>query len=166
VLDSGQPILLEGIHGLNDALTDVIPMKNKLKLYVSALTQMNIMDHLRVATSDVRLLRRMIRDYQFRGYSIIETLERWPMVRKGEEFHIFPYQEEADIIFNSSLTYEMAVLRGLVLPLLISVPPEHPVFSEAKRLMELVMYFLPLPAKFVPSNSILREFIGESSFSY
>ncbi len=161
-----QPILLEGIHALNSAFTcDQLPAQ-KMKIYISALTQTNIMDHLRVATSDVRKLRRIIRDHQFRGYSAIVTLERWPEVRHGEEINIFPFQEDADVIFNSSLIYELGVLRPLVLPLLFKVPMEQTVYSEAQRLIELLLYFLPLDQKHVPTNSILAEFIGNSSFYY
>lgn len=165
-LEPGQPILIEGIHGLNDKLTQHIPSKNKLKVYVSALTQLNIMDHIRVATSDVRMLRRMIRDVQFRGYSPQHTIETWPKVRHGEEVNIFPYQEEADVIFNTSLMYELAVLRDRVLPLLETVSNDTPAFSEAQRLMEILHFFRPLSSDHVPMNSILSEFLGESSFKY
>jgi len=165
-LEPGQPILIEGIHGLNDKLTHDIPAKNKLKVYVSALTQLNITDHMRVPTSDVRLLRRMLRDVQFRGYSPQHTIETWPKVRRGEEKNIFPYQEEADVIFNTSLMYELAVLRSRVLPHLEAVTHETPAYSEAQRLMEMLSYFKPLSPDIVPMNSILSEFVGESSFKY
>jgi len=161
-----QPILIEGLHSLNSQITREIPRKNKLKIYVSALTQLNITDHIRVPTSDVRILRRLIRDYQFRDHSTVYTLEHWPLVRQGEGKYIFPFQEETDIIFNSSLVYELAVLRDLVQPLLEKVPENHQTFPEAQRLLELISYFLPIEAGKVPSNSILREFIGGSSFSY
>jgi len=165
-LESHQPILIEGIHGLNDQITPSISRNNKLKIYISALTQLNITDHTRVPTSDVRLLRRLIRDYQFRNYSPEHTIERWPLVRLGEEKNIFPFQEEADIMFNSSLIYELPVLREMVKPLLERVPPTHAAFFEAQRLILLLLFFLPLSPNEVPSNSILREFIGRSSFDY
>lgn len=165
-LDAGQPMLIEGIHGLNNTLTQEIPFRSKLKIYVSALTQMNIMDHLRVQTSDVRLLRRMIRDVQFRDHSPEQTIMQWPQVREGEEKHIFPYQEDADIIFNSSLMYELCILREHVAPLLAGVEKESPVYPEAQRLLELVTSFLPVDSASVPANSILGEFTGHSSFRY
>ena len=165
-LEPGQPILMEGIHGLNDRLTSAIPSRNKLKIYVSALTQLNIMDHLRVPTSDVRLLRRMIRDLQFRNHTPEHTLATWSAVRRGEERNIFPYQEEADVVFNTSLMYELAVLRTRVLPHLEAVTPTTPYYSEAMRLAELLRYFKPLPVDVVPRNSILAEFVGGSSFEY
>ncbi len=165
-LEAGQPILIEGIHGLNNELTSDVPSKNKLKIYVSALTQINIMDHMRVPTSDVRMLRRMIRDVQFRNHTPEHTIETWPDVRRGEEQNIFPYQEAADIIFNSSLMYELAVLRSEVLPHLELVPRELKAYSEAQRLKELLCYFKALPSEIVPMNSILSEFIGKSSFKY
>ena len=165
-LEPQQPILIEGLHSLNSRLTREISRKNKLKVYVSALTQLNITDHIRVPTSDVRILRRLIRDYQFRGHSTTYTIEHWPLVRQGEEKYIFPFQEKADIIFNSSLVYELAVLQKLVTPLLEKVPENHQTFPEAQRLLELLSYFLPIQPNEVPPNSILREFIGGSSFSY
>ncbi|MBN2417185.1 nucleoside kinase [bacterium] len=165
-LAAGQPVLIEGIHGLNSTLTQEIPFRSKLKIYVSALTQMNIMDHLRVPTSDVRLLRRMIRDVQFRDHAPEQTILQWPQVREGEEKHIFPYQEDADIIFNSSLMYELCVFRELAVPLLAGVEKTSPAFPEARRLLELVTSFLPVDGDSVPPNSILGEFTGNSSFRY
>ncbi len=165
-LPQGQPILLEGIHGLNDTLTRRIAPRLKLKIYVSVLTQLNIMDHIPVHTSDVRLLRRLLRDAKYRDYAPADTISKWPSVRSGEEKNIFPYQEGADIIFNSSLIYELAVLRPLLLPFLREINSEDPVRSETIRLKMLLERFLPLDQSLVPSNSLLREFIGQSSFCY
>lgn len=165
-LEPHQPILIEGLHCLNDQLTAAFSKRSKLKLYVSALTQLNITDHLRVPTSDVRLLRRLVRDNNFRGYTAEHTLKQWSLVRKGEEVHIFPFQENADIIFNTSLMYELCVLQKFARPLLEGVPPEHPLYSEARRLLELHLNFMSIPQHVVPNNSLLREFIGGSSFSY
>lgn len=165
-LKPDQPILIEGLHGLNQELTESIPQRKKLKIYVSALTQMNITSHMRVPTSDIRLLRRLIRGQKFRGHHPTETIMQWRLVRLGEEKYIFPFQETADIIFNSSLTYEPSVLRVLAKPLLESVPQTELAYSEARRIHELLCCFLPLSPKVVPLNSILREFIGGSSFSY
>jgi len=161
-----QPILIEGLHGLNHRIARQVHPKNKLKIYVSALTQLNVTDRLRVATSDVRLLRRMVRDHKFRNHSVVDTLERWPLVRTGEEYNIFPLQEEAQIIFNSSLMYELTVLRVRVAPLLESVSQDNTHFAEAQRLLNLLLHFLPVRPEAVPSDSILREFIGGSSYSY
>ena len=165
-LGKDQPILIEGLHALNDALTPSIPKEIKFKLFVSALTQLNLTNHLRIPTSDVRFLRRLVRDFQFRGHSGTVTLEHWPKVRSGEEKYIFPFQEEADAIFNTSLFYELSVLGALAVPVLKEISPAHPRSPEAKRMLELLDYFEPIPVKEVPPNSILREFVGESSFSY
>jgi len=161
-----QPILIEGIHGLNDSITSSVPANKKLKIYVSALTQLNITDHVRIPTSDIRLLRRMIRDHQFRSHSPEDTIITWPSVRKGEDKYIFPLQENADIIFNTALSYEPAVLRTVLDPVLESISITSAAYTEAKRLLIILKYFLPVETKYVPSNSILREFIGDSSFSY
>ncbi len=160
------PILIEGLHALNDALTLLIPSRNKFKLYVSALTQLNISDSLRVSTSDVRLIRRLVRDSLFRNHSASFTLGHWQQVRAGEGKYIFPFQETADVIFNSSLMYELSVLRGFVQPLLEKVPGNSPVYPEARRMLEFLYFFKPTPPAEVLSNSILREFIGGSSFEY
>jgi len=165
-LESDQIIIVEGLHCLNELLTEDIPGQNKLKIYISDLTQLNITDHLRISTSDVRLLRRLIRGYRFRGHSASYTLENWPLVRQGEEKHIFPFQENADIIFNSSLMYELSVLRVFAKLLLQTISENEPAFSEAQRLLNLIFHFLPISPKEVPTNSILREFIGGSSFQY
>ena len=159
-----QPIIIEGIHGLNDLLTESIPSGNKFKIYISALTQLNLDDHNRIPTTDVRLLRRIVRDYQFRSNSPQTTLRRWRDVRQGERINIFPFQEEADVMFNSALCYELAVLKGYAEPLLNSVDKSEPGYSEAKRLLKFLNYFMPLVDDDIPAASILREFIGGSSF--
>ncbi|MBN1783129.1 nucleoside kinase [bacterium] len=165
-LKPDQPILIEGLHGLNNHLTEAIPKRNKYKIYVSALTQLNLTAHTRIPTSDVRLLRRLIRGQKFRGHDATDTLMQWRTVRLGEEKYIFPFQETADIIFNSSLTYELSVLRVLAKPLLETVSHNHIAYAEARRILHLLNCFLPVSPKVVPLNSILREFIGGSSFSY
>ncbi|MGI6567277.1 MAG: nucleoside kinase [Firmicutes bacterium] len=163
-VEPGQPIIIEGIHGLNDRLTASIPSGNKFKIYISALTQLNIDDHNRIPTTDGRLLRRIVRDHQFRGHSALDTLRLWRAVRQGERENIFPFQEQADIMFNSSLIYEFAVLRQYAEPLLQTIGREDPAYSEAKRLLKFLSYFLPLEPVDVPATSILREFIGGSCF--
>ncbi len=159
-------IVIEGIHGLNDELTPQVDRDRKLKLYVSALTQLNLDDHNRIPTSDNRLIRRMVRDYQFRGHSASDTIKMWPNVQKGEKVHIFPYQDSADVAFNSALDYELSVLKVYAEPLLKSVKPTMPEYSEAARLLAFLGYFAPIPPQYVPGQSILREFIGESEFKY
>ncbi|MBN1896010.1 nucleoside kinase [bacterium] len=166
VLEAGHPVIVEGLHSLNDELTPDFPRRMKFKIYASDLTQLNITDHLRVPTSDVRLLRRMIRDCQFRNHSVQDTLKNWPAVRRGENRHIFPFQEKADEVFNSTLCYEIGVLRKPAMRLLKTVEPDHPEFPEAVRLRYLLDSFLDIPGDWVPPNSILREFIGGSSFEY
>jgi uridine kinase len=160
----GEPIIIEGIHGLNDRLTQSIPSGNKFKVYISALTQLNIDDHNRIPTTDVRLLRRMVRDHQFRSHSAQNTLRLWASVRQGERRNIFPFQEQADIMFNSALTYELAVLKTYAEPLLRTIGPSEPGYTEAKRLLKFLSYFLPLDEGDIPATSILREFIGGSCF--
>ena len=159
-------LILEGIHGLNDKLTWKIDNKFKHKIYISALTQLNLDDHSRIPTTDNRLIRRMVRDFQYRGYTAVDTLSRWPSVRKGESKNIFPYQENADSIFNSALDYELAVLKTLAEPILKTVKPYDTLYSEAKRLQRFLSNFSNLPARYVPRTSILREFIGDSGFKY
>jgi len=159
-------IILEGIHGLNDELTPAIPQEQKYKIYVSALTQLNLDDHNRIATTDNRLLRRIVRDSQFRGYSAFDTLSRWESVRRGENRNIFPFQNSADSAFNSALDYELSVLKVYAEPLLKSVKPAQEGFHEASRLFSFLDNFAPIPPSWVPEYSILREFIGESSFKY
>lgn len=159
-------IVMEGIHGLNDELTAAIPANRKAKIYVSALNQLNIDNHNRVATTDCRLLRRMIRDHQYRGYTATETMLRWPSVREGEEKNIFPYQENADYMFNSSLTYELGVLRKHAWKLLLSVPKSSAAYTEAQRLLALLANVNDIPDALVPYNSIIREFTNGSIFRY
>jgi uridine kinase len=165
-IESGNPILVEGLHALNDRLTEAIPEGAKYRIYVSALTQLNLTDHLRVPTSDIRFLRRLIRDAQFRNHSALDSLSTWPMVRRGEDKYIFPFQERSHIIFNSALSYEPSVLRTFAEPLLEQTPKNHPDYPEAWRLLRLLRSFTPIPPVQVPPTSILREFIGGSSFTY
>ncbi len=155
-------ILVEGIHGLNPRLVPAIPREWTYRIYVSALTQLNIDRHNRVPTTDTRLLRRIVRDSIYRGYTAEDTLNRWESVRRGEKRHIFPYQEHADVMFNSALVYELAVLKPLVEPLLLQIEPPSPRRVEAKRLLAFLEWFTPCPPDLVPDNSILREFIGGS----
>ncbi len=157
-------LVIEGIHGLNDRLTASISPEDKYKIYVSALTSMNIDDHNRIPSTDTRIIRRIVRDNQFRGCSAINTINRWPSVRRGEEKNIFPYQENADIMFNSSLVYELCVLKPLAEPLLMELGPENERYSEVKRLIEFLSYFLPADGKDIPNNSIVKEFVGGSCF--
>ncbi len=159
-------LIMEGIHGLNDKLTPRIPREQKFKVYVSALTQLNLDDHNRISTTDNRLLRRIVRDYQFRGHSAKDTLKMWDSVGRGERLHIFPYQNTADAAFNSALEYEIGVLKIYADPLLRAVKPMDDEYAEAKRLLSFLDNFSPIPAQFVPRDSILREFIGESEFKY
>ena len=163
-LDSDDILVIEGIHGLNDKLSYSLPRENKFKIYISALTQLNVDEHNRIPTTDGRLIRRMIRDMRTRGTSARETIARWPSVRRGEEENIFPYQEEADEMFNSALIYELAVLKLYVEPLLFQIRPEEPEYYEAKRLLKFLDYFVGVPSDDIPKNSILREFIGGSCF--
>ncbi|MDD2496940.1 MAG: nucleoside kinase [Desulfitobacteriaceae bacterium] len=163
-LGPDQILIVEGIHGLNEMLTASISQKNKRKIYVSALTQLSIDDYNPIPSSDTRLIRRMARDLQFRGTSVQDTLKRWISVRRGEEKNIFPYQEDADYIFNSALAYELAVLKGLVEPELEKLPSWVPEYVEAKRLLYFLEYIIPISPENVPLNSILREFCGGSCF--
>jgi uridine kinase len=155
-------IVVEGIHGLNPKLVPSIPRESTFRIYISALTQLNIDRYNRVPTTDTRLLRRIVRDATYRGYSAEETLNRWESVRRGEKRHIFPYQEHADIMFNSALAYELAVLKPLAEPLLLQVEPSSPRRVEAKRLLAFLQWFEPCAPDLIPDNSILREFIGGS----
>lgn len=155
-------LIVEGIHGLNPNLVSVLPTEGLFRVYVSALTVLNIDRHNRVPTTDVRLIRRIVRDATFRGYSAIDTLGRWESVRRGEKRNIFPYQENADVMFNSSLVYELAVLRPLAEPLLLQVEPGSPYYNEAKRLLAILSWLQPMNPDLVPDNSLLREFIGGS----
>ena len=158
-------LVIEGIHCLNDALSYTLPAENKFKIYVSALTQMNIDEHNRIPTTDGRLLRRMVRDARTRGASAQKTISMWPSVRRGEDENIFPYQESADVVFNSALIYELSVLKQYAEPLLFGIKPEEPEYLEAKRLLKFLNYFQGIDSNMIPGNSILREFIGGSFFN-
>ena len=164
-LREGQPLILEGIHGLNPRLIPDHLAVSAFRLYVSALTQINLDRHNRVSTTDTRLIRRIVRDARERGYSAQATISRWESVRRGEKRHIFPYQENADVMFNSALVYELAVLKPLAEPLLRQVPHHAPEFIEARRLIAFLEWFLPMDANLIPANSIAREFIGGSSLT-
>ena len=153
-------LVIEGIHCLNDELSTSLPKESKFKVYISALTQLNVDEHNRIPSTDGRLIRRMVRDNRTRGHSASRTLGMWPAVRQGEDENIFPYQGSADVVFNSALPYELAVLKQYVQPLLFQVGPDDPGFYEAKRLLKFLDYVLCLPSEDVPTNSILREFIG------
>ncbi|MBP5201028.1 MAG: nucleoside kinase, partial [Schwartzia sp.] len=160
-----QPIIVEGIHGLNEELTHAVPRDEKFKIYVSALTQLNIDMHNRIPTTDARFVRRLVRDYKFRASSALKTLRQWPDVRKGEDKNIFPYQEDADAVFNSALIYELAVLRKYALPLLQAVRPEETGHAAAQEILRFLSLFGDIEDESdVPNNSILREFIGKSCF--
>ena len=158
-------LVLEGIHGLNDKLSYSLPGSSKTKIYISALTQLNIDEHNNLPTTDGRLIRRMVRDARTRNITARETFARWDSVRRGEERHIFPFQEEADIMFNSALVYEIAVLKTYAEPLLFHIGQDCPEYMEAKRMLKFLDYFLPVPSDDVAKNSILREFIGGSCFN-
>ncbi len=166
VLAAGEPLIVEGIHALNPALTHTIPVANKLHVYVSALCHINIDNFSYIPTTVTRLYRRIVRDAQFRGYAAAETLKRWPKVRQGEELHIFPYQQNADIFFNSGLAYELGVLKLWAEPRLAAVDPEDPNYGRARSLIDMLTLLLPIDARQVPPTSLLREFIGGSGFDY
>jgi uridine kinase len=165
-LGDRQILVMEGIHGLNDQLTPRIPREQKFKIYVSALTQINLDYHNRISTTDNRLIRRMVRDNQFRGNPALGTLKMWPSVQRGERLHIFPFQNGADAALNSALDYELGALKIYAEPILRTVKPTDPEYSEAKRILNFLSFFAPIPAQFIPQDSIVREFIGESSFKY
>ena len=158
-------LVIEGIHGLNDRLSQLIPPEHKFKIYISALTQLNIDEHNPLSTTDERLIRRIVRDARTRGTNAMETIAMWPSVRKGERENIFPFQEQADVMFNSALVYELAVLKVYAEPLLFGIERDCPEYLEAKRLLKLLDYFLPMPADGIPNNSLLREFVGGSCFN-
>lgn len=157
-------LVIEGIHGLNDRLSYQMPGKSKFKIYISALTQLNIDEHNNLSTRDGRLLRRIVRDARTRNTSARDTLARWESVRRGEEKNIFPFQEDADVMFNSALIYELAVLKLYAEPLLFHISRDCPEYLEAKRLLKLLDYCLPVPGDTINHNSIIREFIGGSCF--
>jgi len=165
-LDDNSVLLFEGIHGLNPNLTPDMARDKAFRIYISALTQLNVSDHARIPTTDNRCIRRIVRDYQFRQYPAIATLKIWPSVRRGEERHIFPYQSSADEMFNSALDYELAILKIFAEPLLRTVNPDEEFYGEARRLMAFLGNFTPFPVEEVPELSIIREFIGRSGFKY
>ena len=164
-IHSDQPIIIEGIHGLNEYLTKDIPRKNKYKIYISALTQLNIDAHNRIPTTEVRFLRRLVRDYQFRGAKALKSIRQWPDVRDGEEKYIFPFQEDADVLFNSALIYEIGVLKKYAVPLLEEIKCGEDGYTEARLILHFLQYVNEISAiEDIPNNSILREFIGKSVF--
>ena len=165
-IDDHTILILEGIHALNPELTPQISEADKFRIYVSALTTISLDNHNWIPTTDNRLLRRIIRDFNYRGYSARETIARWPSVRAGEDKWIFPYQENADVMFNSAMIYELAVLRPHVVPVLASVPRNCPEYAEAYRLLKFINYFTSIQDKEIPPTSLLREFLGGSSFKY
>lgn len=163
-LEDNDVLVIEGIHGLNNKLSYSIPEENKFKIYISALTQLNVDDHNRISTTDSRLIRRIVRDSQYRGASAQKTISMWPSVRRGEDNYIFPFQEEADVMFNSALVYELSVLKQYAEPLLFNVPRDSKEYVEAKRLIKFLDYFLGVTSEKIPNNSLLREFVGGSCF--
>ena len=165
-LEPNMVLVIEGTHGLNPMLTQQIPDEEEYRIYVSALTSIKLDLHNYIPTSDNRLLRRMLRDYKYRGYEAVETIRRWPDVREGEEKWIFPYQENADVMFNSALLYELSVLKPHVEPLLRQVPENREEYSVARRLLRFLEYIVPLQDKELPPTSVIREFLGGSSFTY
>lgn len=158
-------LVIEGIHGLNDRLSHALSKESKFKIYISALTQLNVDEHNRIPTTDGRLLRRMVRDARTRGISALETINRWQSVRNGEESYIFPFQEEADVMFNSALVYELSVLKQYAEPLLFGISKEAPEYVEANRLLKFLDYFLGVNTEDIPNNSLVREFVGGSCFN-
>lgn len=163
-VNKGEIIIIEGLHALNEDLTISVERKNKYKIYINALTQLNIDNHNRIHTSDTRKLRRIIRDNKFRCYTAAQTLNMWNSIREGEEKHIFPFQDDTDVIVNSALIYELGILKTYAEPLLFSVPEDDPMYSEAIRLINFLRNFLPIPSDYIPNDSVLREFIGGSCF--
>ncbi|MGE5329857.1 MAG: nucleoside kinase [Deltaproteobacteria bacterium] len=163
-ISDNQIVIIEGIHGLNERLTESIDKKNKFKIYVSALTSLSIDDHNRIPTTDTRIIRRIVRDSQYRNHDALSTIKRWPSVRRGEEANIFPFQEEADVMLNSALIYELGVLKTYAEPLLQVIDETSPEYSEARRLLNFLSYFLPIGEEDIPITSIVREFIGGGCF--
>lgn len=164
-IDKDNPVIIEGIHGLNEKLTSYIDSKYKFKIYVSALTQLNIDSHNRIPTTDNRLIRRLVRDHKYRGSDAVKTLKQWDSVRRGEEMNIFPFQEEADAMFNSALVYELSILKRYAVPLLNEVKRDSEYFAESKRLLKFLSYFKDFDGEsIIPNTSIIREFIGGSCF--
>lgn len=165
-LKEDEILVVEGIHCLNDKLTSQIPKENKYKVYISDLTVLNVDYYNRISTTDTRLIRRIVRDYNFRGYTAEHTLKMWYSVNRGEQKNIFPYQEEADVMFNSSIVYELAILKNYAIPLLEEIPKTSNEYGEARRLIVLLRYFETMNPDFIPNNSLLREFIGGSIFEH
>ena len=165
-LNSDERLVIEGIHCLNDRLTSQISKDEKYKVYISALTVLNMDRYNRISTTDTRLVRRIVRDYQFRGYSAKHTLDTWASVNRGEEKNIFPYQEDADKIFNTSLIYELSALKDIAKPLLEEITQDEKEYAEAQRLLNILKYFEPIPNEEVPTNSLLKEFLGGGNFKY
>jgi len=165
-LAEDEVLVMEGIHCLNDALTPSIPRENKFKIYISALTVLNIDYYNRISTTDTRLVRRLVRDSKFRGYTALQTLQKWTSVNRGENMYIYPYQEQADAMMNTSLIYELAVLKKYAIPLLREIDKTHQEYADAQRMIALLEYFKDIPDECVPSDSLLREFIGKGVFEY
>lgn len=165
-LEKDEILVIEGIHCLNDKLTSRIPKEQKFKIYISALTVLNMDRYTRISSGDTRIIRRIVRDYQFRGYAAKHTIGNWWMVNRGEVKNIFPFQEEADIIFNTSLIYELGVLKGMAIPMLEEITKEDEEYAEARRLLNLLKYIRTIPKEYVPSNSLLKEFVGGGDFKY
>ena len=163
-LAKDEVLVIEGIHCLNDKLTEKIPHEQKYKVYISALTVLNMDSFNRISTTDTRLIRRIVRDNKFRGYTAKQTIATWNNVNKGEQNNIYPFQEGADSIFNTSLIYELGVLKNEIMPLLEEITKEEPEYAEARRLMEILRYFQTIPENMVPSNSLLKEFLGGGDF--
>ena len=157
-------LVVEGLHAFNEEITKSVPLENKYKIYISPLTSINLDNHNRISTSDNRLFRRMVRDNKYRGYKANVTLAKWHDVRAGEEKYVFPFQDDADVVFNTSLIYELGVLRVLAEPLLFSVSEDDPYYGEAIRLLNLLRNVLPISSDSIPLDSIIREFIGDSYF--
>lgn len=165
-LKEDEVLVIEGIHCLNDKLTSSIPQEQKFKIYISALTVLNMDRYSKVSSTDTRLIRRIVRDYQFRGYSAQHTIDTWHMVTKGETLNIYPFQEDADTIFNTSLIYELGVLKGIAEPVLKEIKRKEPEYAEAQRLLDMLKYIKTIPANLVPTNSLLKEFVGGGDFKY
>lgn len=165
-LEEDEVLVIEGIHCLNDKLTSSIPRGQKYKIYISALTVLNMDYYNRISTTDTRLIRRIVRDNQFRGYSAKDTIKTWGLVNKGEQKNIFPFQESSDSIFNTSLIYELSAFKDVVIPLLEEIKPEDDEYPEARRLCEMLKYFEPIPNEMIPTNSLIKEFLGGGDFRY
>ena len=165
-LEKDEVLVIEGIHCLNDKLTSKIPAEQKYKIYISALTVLNLDRFNRISTTDTRLVRRIVRDYQFRGYSAQSTIRTWNKVNEGEEKNIFPFQEGADFVFNTSLIYELGALKPIVMPLLQQITNKEPEYAEARRIMNMLKYFEEIPKEYIPNNSLLKEFLGGGNFKY